>query len=191
MAGLNIAREFLISRINSLILTWSIVIHYGMGLHSSTLQTGNITKIAKVSFPLDKFEKNSTNLYEIKLSMAYDCLYSITVAMVKTSILLMYSRMFPTRGFRLVALALGTIIAAWALSMVCVSVFQCSPVAKAWNTSIPGTCINLRASFMGNGIPNIVTNMIILSLPVRAAWRIQTTPTLRQSIIGLYILGCL
>ncbi|KAJ5263626.1 hypothetical protein N7478_011231 [Penicillium angulare] len=124
------------------------------------------------------------------LSIAYECFHSITVGLVKITILLMYSRMFPTRGFRLATIVLGTITASWVIAMICVNIFQCSPIGKAWDPSLSGTCIDLKASFIGNGVPNIVTNIAILSLPTRSVWSLQTTTTHRLSVIGIFVFGC-
>ncbi|KAJ5419970.1 hypothetical protein N7465_002489 [Penicillium sp. CMV-2018d] len=80
---------------------------------------------------------------------------------------------------------------AWGIAIILVSVFQCTPIARAWDTRIPGTCINLKASFIGNAVPNIVTDILILSLPVRVVWGLHASITHRLSIIGIFLLGSL
>lgn len=123
--------------------------------------------------------------------MAYECVYSLTVGVIKISILLMYARIFPTRGFYIAAIVLGAIATSWVIAIVCVSIFQCTPIAKTWDPTLPGTCINLKGSFIGNAVPNILTDIAILSLPVRVVWQLHSTLTLRLSVIALFLLGSL
>lgn len=130
-------------------------------------------------------------LTDEQLLIAFECIYVTAVAWTKISILLMYARIFPTKGFRLASIILGVISISWAISIICVSVFQCTPVPRAWNPTVPGTCINLKGSFIGNAVPNIVTDIAILSLPVRAVWGLHANLVHRLSVIGMFLLGSL
>ncbi|KAL4798901.1 hypothetical protein BDV19DRAFT_356378 [Aspergillus venezuelensis] len=146
------------------------MVHYGMGLHAETQSAHNLVMIAK-------------------LLMTFECTYSVTIGLIKIAILLLYSRIFPTRSFLIATYILGGIAVAWSIAIVCVSIFQCTPIARTWNSALPGTCINLKGMFIGNAVPNIVTDIAILSLPVRAVWKLQAPLASRLSIIGLFLLG--
>ncbi|KAJ5635528.1 uncharacterized protein N7484_008841 [Penicillium longicatenatum] len=141
------------------------LIQYGMGLDASTLSTKSLEMIAK-------------------LLIAYDCVYCTTIGMIKLSVLLMYTRIFPTRGFRVAVIVLGIITVAWIIVIACMSVIQCAPIERAWDTSIPGACIDASASFIANAVPNIVTDIAIILLPMRALWRMKTTITHRFVIFS-------
>ncbi|KAJ6004769.1 hypothetical protein N7540_012568 [Penicillium herquei] len=142
----------------------------GMGLHADTLSTKSLLTIEKIS-------------------MAYECVYCTTVSLIKISILLIYTRIFPTRGFRIASIVLGITIALWALALICLQILQCSPLSRAWNNSISGTCIDLKGLFIGNGVPNIITDIAILSLPVHAVWRMHASTSHFLSIISIFIFG--
>ncbi|KAJ5335593.1 hypothetical protein N7452_007996 [Penicillium brevicompactum] len=146
------------------------LIHFGMGIHAALLPVQKVMMIGK-------------------LLIAFECIYVTAVALTKISILLMYARIFPTKGFRLASIILGVISISWAISIIFVSVFQCTPVPRAWNPTVPGTCINLKGSFIGNAVPNIVTDIAILSLPVRAVWGLHANLVHRLSVIGMFLLG--
>lgn len=123
--------------------------------------------------------------------MAYECVYSTTVGVIKISILLMYTRIFPTRGFRVAALVLGLVSVSWAIAIICVSIFQCTPIEKTWDPTVPGTCINLKGSFIGNAIPNILTDIAILSLPIKMVWGLHASLIHRLSVTFVFLLGSL
>lgn len=123
--------------------------------------------------------------------MAYECVYCATVGVIKISILLMYSRIFPTREFRIAAYILGIIVVSWVIAINFVSVFQCVPIEKTWNPTMLGHCIDLKVSFIGNAVPNILTDIAILSLPTRVVWKLHATLTHRLSVIVVFLLGSL
>ncbi|KAK2018530.1 hypothetical protein LZ32DRAFT_679204 [Colletotrichum eremochloae] len=125
----------------------------------------------------------------LKLLLAFECVYVTAVMLVKVSLLLMYCRIFPTNGFRIAAITLGGITIAWWIAIVCVCVFQCTPIEKAYMPFIEGTCIDLKASFIGNAIPNILTDVAILCLPVRQVWKLQATLAQRLSLCFMFLLG--
>ncbi|KAJ5799070.1 uncharacterized protein N7518_001138 [Penicillium psychrosexuale] len=134
--------------------------NYGMGLHSQVLPLANIIMIAK-------------------LLLIFEIMYVTTVATTKISILLMYCRIFPTREIRIASLVLGGMTLSWLVAIILVSVFQCNPIPRAWDTRIPGKCINLKGMFIGNAVPNIVTDILILSLPVKVVWGLHASLTHR------------
>ncbi|KAI8254000.1 Satratoxin biosynthesis SC1 cluster protein 4 [Colletotrichum sp. SAR11_239] len=146
------------------------MIAQGLGRHASTLSLDQ-----QVQF--------------LKLLLAFECIYVTAVMFIKISLLLMYRRIFPSRGFKISAMVLGFLTIGWWISIVLVCVFQCTPVAKAYMPWIDGTCIDLKASFIGNAIPNILTDVAILCLPIKEVWRLQVTVVQRISLCFMFLLG--
>ena len=112
------------------------------------------------------------------------------MGLVKLSLLVMYLRIFPTKNFRIGSYILGSMTIAWVIAINFVSIFQCTPVKKAWlGTAIDGTCINLKASFIGNAVPNILTDVAILCMPVAQVLKLQVTNAQRASLLFMFLLG--
>ncbi|PYI08671.1 hypothetical protein BO78DRAFT_310226 [Aspergillus sclerotiicarbonarius CBS 121057] len=148
------------------------MVEHGLGLHQSIVSAADVVIIDK-------------------LLLCMECFYCTSIVFVKTSILKMYHRIFIDRATRLGTYILGFITISWAISIIFVCIFQCTPVARTWDKSIPGHCINLKGSFIGNAVPNIVTDIAILTLPVTRVWRIQASLSERLSIIGIFLLDTL
>ncbi|OLN87826.1 hypothetical protein CCHL11_00535 [Colletotrichum chlorophyti] len=146
------------------------MIAQGLGRHASTLSQNQ-----QVEF--------------LKLLLAFECIYVTAVMFVKISLLLMYRRIFPSRGFKIAVMILGGLTIAWWIAIVLVCVFQCTPVSKAYMPWIEGTCIDLKASFIGNAIPNIMTDVAILCLPINQVWKLQVTLAQRLSLCFMFLLG--
>lgn len=103
----------------------------------------------------------------------------------------MYNRIFPVRSILIGSYILGGITLAWLISVDLVAIFQCTPVKKAWLPQTPGTCIDLKVALIANGIPNFVTDILILTLPGRSIWKLQASVWQRVSIIGVFLSGSL
>jgi len=127
-----------------------------------------------------------------KLVIAGECVYCTAVFLTKTSILIMYSRIFGrVRSFRIGQFVLFFCAAGWWIAIMCVSIFQCTPINKAWFPLLPGHCIPIRPSLVGNAMPNILTDVGILALPIRQVWKLQATTRQRFLLSILFGMGCL
>lgn len=117
----------------------------------------------------------------------------IDLLLIKLSILFMYRRIFTdmSRFFRWGARICGAVVVLWALAFVPVAIFQCTPVSKAWDSDKEGHCINLRVGFFCVALPNIVTDIAILTLPVQVCWHLAGSYLYRLSISGIFLLGAL
>lgn len=106
---------------------------------------------------------------------------------------MMYRRIFTniSRLFRVGAMICGAVVTLWATAFVPTAIFQCTPVARAWDIDIPGHCINLQLGFYCVALPNILTDIAILSLPIRSCWQLHRSVLYRLSLIGVFMLGIL
>ncbi|GAB1201249.1 hypothetical protein APSETT444_010638 [Aspergillus pseudonomiae] len=127
------------------------------------------------------------------LLYVFEIFYVINLLTIKLSILMMYRRIFTniSRLFRVGAMICGAVVTLWATAFVPAAIFQCTPVAKAWDINIPGHCISLQLAFYCVALPNILTDVAILSLPVRSCWQLHRSVLYRLSLIGIFMLGIL
>ncbi|KAJ5639526.1 uncharacterized protein N7484_007388 [Penicillium longicatenatum] len=145
-------------------------VEYGMGRHTSTI-------------PANRQEAF------FKLVYAFEPLYITTAGIIKISVLLMYHRIFPVRYVRIGGLILAAITLAWVISIDLLAIFQCTPIAKAYNPTLPGHCISLKGALIGNGVPNFVVDIFILALPSKLIWGLQARIWQRVSVIAVFLTG--
>lgn len=102
----------------------------------------------------------------------------------------MFYRIFPTTGMKVGGYVLGGLTLAWWLAVVLVSTFQCTPIHKAWNPLMEDDkCLETNKFFLGNSIPNIVTDALILCLPVLEVSKLQVRRSQKVAIGGMFLLG--
>lgn len=85
--------------------------------------------------------------------------YKFTINMTKTSICLLYLRIFSTEDkarFRRTVYIVMAYVLLYAVASIIATVFECIPVPRIWNKTIPGTCINLTAFWYANAAANML-----------------------------------
>jgi hypothetical protein len=69
-------------------------------------------------------------------------------------------------------------------------VFQCTPVAYFWDLTIPGgKCVDRWALYFANGGINIVTDFLILLLPVFILKDLQVPKLQKMFLMAIIALG--
>jgi hypothetical protein len=102
----------------------------------------------------------------------------------------MYYRIFPTKSMRIGGYILGGMTFSWWIGIIFASIFQCSPVDKAWKPFMKeGTCLDKNRFFIGNSIPNIVMDAMIIALPVFEVSKVQVPRSQKIAIAGIFLLG--
>ncbi|KAI4837646.1 hypothetical protein E4T44_08236 [Aureobasidium sp. EXF-8845] len=109
-------------------------------------------------------------------------IYSVCMLLTKMSILMLYRRLFPIENFRYLWWMCVFCTVGYGLGAIFSSLFACVPVRAQWDLTVPTSrCINKQAFYIGNGVMNIITDLMVLALPIPIVWRL--TLELRQKII--------
>ncbi|PVH75952.1 hypothetical protein DL98DRAFT_465808 [Cadophora sp. DSE1049] len=98
-----------------------------------------------------------------------ECLYFLSLAMIRVSILCFYLRIFPQRLFRRIVYAIMAANIIYGTTFVLLSVFQCIPVHAAWTRwdgTVEARCINVNAIGWASAGINIGFDITILILPL-------------------------
>ncbi|KAI1390559.1 uncharacterized protein F4822DRAFT_154228 [Hypoxylon trugodes] len=114
--------------------------------------------------------------------------YKLTLNMTKASILLLYLRIFLQRWFRISCYVVLAIILSYMVATTASSIWQCTPISKAWDKSIPGTCISITGNWYANAGFSIATDITILVLPMQPIYG-SNLPT-RQKWALMIVFAC-
>jgi hypothetical protein len=122
--------------------------------------------------------------------LAVQILYFINASFTRASILLLFHRIFGiVKGFRWALGMTGFLVIGYFIACVIAAIAGCSPVAKFWDTSLPGHCINEVAFFRWNGVANLILDFLVLCLPLPMAWRVKSTTRQEWILTGIFLLG--
>jgi hypothetical protein len=85
------------------------------------------------------------------------------------------------------ALVLG-----YSIATIFALIFPCKPIAKAWDVTITdGSCINRGAIYIFQAVTNIVTDVLLLLLPIPMVWRLHMPMQQKVGLVFIFIVGSL
>ena len=137
-----------------------------------------------------QFAETLPNLETIlKMLVAYELIYATSISTIKISVLLFYLRVFVNRGLRTATkIALG-LVGLWTIGNILQVFLICRPFEKAYSLTAEGTCGNQVASFIAIGAFNIVTDIIILALPLPTVWALKMSTPAKFGLTGIFLVG--
>lgn len=110
--------------------------------------------------------------------------YLLAAAVPKLAIIGVYLRVFVEKFYRRTAWVIFTILICSAIANILVAIFECTPVAYFYDKTIPnGHCnIDTNKYFQWASMPNVITDVAMLILPLPVIWKLQTS---KNNKIGL------
>jgi 1-acylglycerone phosphate reductase len=117
--------------------------------------------------------------------------YKITVCLNKVSIILLYLRIFVSKSFRIAAFVVMGIVVAWSIGGVAATIFQCVPIQGSWDKKIEAKCIDKGMFWIAYAVMNILTDVMVLALPIRPILMLKLSLRDRLLLCGIFLLGLL
>ncbi|KAI4180910.1 MAG: hypothetical protein L6R41_006944 [Letrouitia leprolyta] len=134
----------------------------------------------------------STYISWAKSAVAVEIIYCTAVVFPKLSILAMYLRLFPVKKvYRYTIFTLMFIITANGIAGVLTSGLSCRPLATRWNPKLGGECINVTYYWRYISLANIISDVVMLILPLPIVWKLQVSLPQKLSLTVLFLTGSL
>jgi hypothetical protein len=121
--------------------------------------------------------------------------YGAVQCLLKTAILLEWTRLFVPTGVRNlfwwtchVTIALNIVF-----YIICtfIEIFACSPRKKQWNPTLPGKCIDVGVLNIVSATLKFTIDMIILVLPQKVIWGLHMSAQKKVGVAILFAMGIL
>jgi hypothetical protein len=110
--------------------------------------------------------------------------------MVKFSILALYRRLFTiSKTFNHALICVFVIVLGWMISVTIAQIFTCTPIEGAWNLAAADHCIDQKKFYYGNAVSNVITDVIILVMPLPMVWNLNMSTNKKVNVTALFILG--
>ncbi|KAG6362114.1 hypothetical protein INS49_010343 [Diaporthe citri] len=118
--------------------------------------------------------------------------YVIESSLTKISIVCLYLRIFPKKGFRHMCFALLALISCFCLVFVVSLLCYCQPfsyVWTRWDGRMHGKCIDMTAQTWVCAAMNIVLDVFIFLLPIPQLLKLETNWKTKIGVILVFLLG--
>lgn len=109
----------------------------------------------------------------------------------KISLLMLFHRIFITPVFRVATKIIGITMILWWIGTILADTLICIPIQNNWNPEIPARCGNKKLLAILPPIPWIVTDLVILLMPMPMVYKLHLPGIQRLGLAGLFLLGSL
>ncbi|OJJ64357.1 hypothetical protein ASPSYDRAFT_84371 [Aspergillus sydowii CBS 593.65] len=116
-------------------------------------------------------------------------IYQASLITTKGSILLQYKRVFSTPRMRLTCYCLIGFLGIWGTWTFVSAWLNCVPVAKFWDDSIDGHCLDKKALWFSNSGIHIFTDIVLLVFPMPVLKSLQLPRRQKLALMGVFALG--
>ncbi|KAJ2993263.1 hypothetical protein NUW58_g1895 [Xylaria curta] len=155
---------------------YRLLVEYGYFIHQWDLHLGDLIEIT----------------YILQIG---GILYSVTLPLLKASILLEWTRLFVPQGTRNVFWWLCISLAGIQLSFLVASVFalcfSCIPYQRIWDFTIPGKCLEKSELEITSAAIHFASDVVILILPQRVIWSLHMSLKKKFGVSIIFSLGVL
>ncbi|KAJ6078796.1 hypothetical protein N7467_008549 [Penicillium canescens] len=127
-----------------------------------------------------------------KLNYAGRPFYQVGIAGFKASLGLSYLRLISGTSKITYRIVIWIVIAVCTLGHIAgalVLIFNCTPVRRAWNSHIEGTCLPVGATFYGLAIFTIICDVLIIVLPIPLLLSLNIKTAQKAGVVCLFLLG--
>ena len=108
---------------------------------------------------------------------------------LKLSILSLYRSIFPQRKFHIILWGVAVFIVGWSLTAFLGAILQCVP-KKAYMGSLSENCIDYGNLSLAVSSCNVITNIIMIVLPIPLVLKLQTSKWKKTMIIATFASAC-
>ena len=115
----------------------------------------------------------------------------VAVTLPKLAVLALYLRIFVGRAFKYTCYATTAVLCVACLINIFTLVFECHPRQKPWTPSLAGHCDDIQAHYRYASVPSILTDVMILILPIPMVLRLQTSKRNKIAMLMTFLFGSL
>ncbi|KAF3765378.1 hypothetical protein M406DRAFT_27294, partial [Cryphonectria parasitica EP155] len=126
-----------------------------------------------------------------KYLVAISTWYAATEGFAKLAVCLLYRRIFPQRPVQFVIhITMGVLICT-SLAVTLAILFDCMPFSAHWATTEGqiSHCIDTESLYIWCSFPNIVTDVVLLLLPMPVLWNLKASAGMRIGVIITFLFG--
>ena len=124
--------------------------------------------------------------------LATTVVYVPALGFSKIALLLIFRRISTAKTHRLAISAVMAVVAGYSIALILVLIFQCNPIARAWDVSIvTGSCVNRPAVYVATASVNIGTDLALLLMPVPIVLGLKLPWPQKIGLAAMFAVGSL
>ncbi|GIJ90285.1 hypothetical protein Asppvi_009239 [Aspergillus pseudoviridinutans] len=164
---------------------------YGLGLPLALRPKADLLTYTKVlTRPLRaRFDLSDQAM---QINYAGRPFYQLGIAGFKAALCINYLHLLAKTSKRFYRMLIWVVIIMSTLGHVAgtlVLILNCTPVERAWNPTISGTCLPVGPTFYGLAAFTIVCDVVVIFLPIPLLLQLKVKPAQKAGVACLFLLG--
>ncbi|EMC99066.1 hypothetical protein BAUCODRAFT_389608 [Baudoinia panamericana UAMH 10762] len=119
----------------------------------------------------------------------YQIFYKLLGGFTKLTFCFLYLRIFNQKSFHWLVITVAAISGAGSIAFALGTVFQCTPVNRAWDRTIPGHCTSNTEFWYTHAAFNILFDIVIFILPIPLIQGLKMARGQKTGLISIFCLG--
>ncbi|KAI0173509.1 putative alpha-xylosidase [Hypoxylon sp. FL1284] len=156
------------------------------------LDIGAVTQ-GGVGYHIEYLEQTNPEIITtfFKYLVALSVWYFATNTITKLAICKLYRVLFPGRRVFIVLCITAIVLVATPVATVTVLLAACRPFSAKWGSAETQAthCLNKEAVFVWGALPNIVTDVVLLAIPIPIIWKLNATARLKIALFFTFAIG--
>ncbi|KAI1385873.1 uncharacterized protein F4822DRAFT_414361 [Hypoxylon trugodes] len=125
-----------------------------------------------------------------KMFYALTITYNTTLLFIKFTLFFQYYRLIQEiPHYRVFYLTVMAVVGGWVVAQEFILIFSCTPIHAYWDHDPTAKCLDGNITGWMNAVGNIVTDIIILVLPIPVVWKLNLKKGRKWAVIGIFALG--
>ncbi|KAG7409469.1 Satratoxin biosynthesis SC1 cluster protein 4 [Fusarium oxysporum f. sp. rapae] len=116
-------------------------------------------------------------------------IYNVAMCFVKIGILLQYRRVFTIPILQRLTFYGLVIMVTWTITIVFLNTLICVPVAKFWNSTLPGHCTDRLTVWYVMAGYNLVTDITVFCMPLPVIGSLNLPRKQKIMLLGIFSIG--
>ncbi|VBB81259.1 Putative protein of unknown function [Podospora comata] len=144
-----------------------------------------------VGYPMAETAPNIEHI--LKMLVSYELIYATSISTIKLSVLIFYLRVFVNKTMRMATKGVIIFVCLWSVGNILQVFLICRPFAAIYTVALMPTaqCGDQVGSFIAIGAFNIITDVLILTLPIPTVWTLKTSKGKKIALTAVFLVGLL
>ncbi|KAK0714226.1 hypothetical protein B0T21DRAFT_386954 [Apiosordaria backusii] len=144
-----------------------------------------------IGYPMAQAAPNIEHI--LKMLVSYELIYATSISTIKLSVLVFYLRVFVNKAMRMATKGAIIFVCLWSVGNILQVFLICRPFAAVYTLELMPTaqCGNQVGSFIAIGAFNIITDVVILTLPIPTVWSLKTSKGNKIGLTVVFLVGLL
>lgn len=118
-------------------------------------------------------------------------IWAIAVTLIRSSIIFLYIRIFPTQSFRFTCYTVLILNGSYFIGVFLATFLICIPIACLFSGVTCNSCGNLKLFQIFHASINLILDITVVVLPTPVLWGLQMAMSKKLVLSGMFGLGAL